>query len=87
MFSQPKTLIGDENVDVMSTAIDEVQALLLDQDIEVVIPAGLVLDVLLIPSAQVVRDQFRDFCLSNLESLPIEDLKRDRLRRLINTGA
>lgn len=87
MFSCPRTAIGDEAADVFAHAIDSVRAELIAGDVEVVVPASLVLDVLLTPVGQVVRNEFRDFCLSNLAALPgVDDLNRERLRRLVVTG-
>lgn len=49
-----------------------------------VVPRDFVGDVLAMPMFQKTRKQFRDYCDSNLAALPgIDDLTRDRLRRMI----
>ena len=53
---------------------------------DLIVPRDFVGDVLTIPMFQKTRKRFRQYCDSNLAALPgIDDLTRDRLRRMIRT--
>lgn len=55
---------------------------------DLIVPRDYVGDVLALPMFQTTRKLFRDYCDSNLAALPgIDDLTRDRLRRMIKTQA
>jgi hypothetical protein len=81
---QPCTPVAEEDSDVLTEAIETAIAAMAASNVEVVIPPSLVMDFLLVPVGMIVRPEMRDFCLSNLAALPgIDDLTRDRLRRMI----